>query len=206
MKFYIVRHGRPERAEQGKVFLGVTDVALSEAGAAQSGQAGAILKEKTGCRAVKIVTSPLMRCFQTASIIKEHVCCSSFETDPRLREIDMGIWDGKLIDDIRDEYPEEYRARGQDLWNYKVPEGESFAETGKRFCSALEDIIRNEPDDSIVIIVSHAGAVRAGLSLLTEMPFSTWMKRDIPYAGIAELEICLREAAVQVRMTAHDRQ
>ena len=127
---------------------------------------------------------------QTATIIKEHVSCSSFETDPRLKEIDMGRWNGRLFDDIRDEYPEEFWARGRDLWNYRAPGGENFAETGERFRSALLDIADGEPDDSIAVIVSHAGAIRSGLSLMTEIPFGVWMKRNIPYAGVVELEIC----------------
>lgn len=189
MKLLIIRHGEPEGNERGKRFLGTYDAALSDIGLEQAYNAGKLIAERVACHDVSIVSSPLIRSMQTASAIRECLGCGPARIDPRLSEIDMGKWNGKLFDDIRDEYPEEFYARGRDLWNYKAPGGENFAETGARFKAAMESIINESPDDSILIVVSHAGAIRAGLSLMTDTPFRIWMKRSIPYAGILQVEI-----------------
>ena len=189
MKLLIVRHGEPAGNERGKRFLGIFDAELSDRGLEQAYTAGKLIAEKAAGRDVSIVSSPLARSIQTASVIRDCLGCSPARIDPRLRELDMGTWNGKLFDDVRDEYPEEFYARGRDLWNYKAPGGENFAETGGRFKAALESIINEAPDDSIQIIVSHAGAIRAGLSLMTDTPFRIWMKKNIPYAGILQIEV-----------------
>ena len=185
MKIYIVRHGKPEGIESRKRYLGITDEALSDEGMEQANELGAQIADIEGPSDVRIVSSPLIRCFETALVIKEHLNCEFVETDQRLREIDMGTWDGRYFDEIQCEYPEEYEARGNDLWNYKAPEGENFRETGERFKAVAEGLTKWAAEDDVIIIVSHAGAIRAGLSLMTDTPFDEWMNTKIPYASAA---------------------
>ena len=191
----IVRHGQPEGTEQGKRYLGRTEVPLSGEGQIQADQLGAKLRAETAAAgsggAVRIISSPQMRCYETARIISRHFPGAAVETDPDLKEIDMGVWDGKLFSKIREAFPEEYEARGRDLWNYRAPGGESFAETGERFRSVIEK--RIQPDEEDMIIVSHAGAILSGLSLLTGIPFEDLRRRGIPYAGIVKLKCRKKE-------------
>ena len=188
MRLLIVRHGKPEGADSVKRFLGRTDEALSAEGLEQAHELGRTIAKRETERNVVIVSSPLKRSQETAAAIREHVGCGPIVTDDDLSEIDMGAWDGRCFDEIRQEYPEEYMERGGNLWNYKVPEGESFAETGARFKRAIERIIEQQAEADTVIVVSHAGAIRAGLSLITDTPFDEWMKRDIPYTSSIILE------------------
>ncbi|MBQ6470292.1 MAG: histidine phosphatase family protein [Lachnospiraceae bacterium] len=190
---YVVRHGKPEGEAAEKRCLGITDVPLSEEGRAQAEALGERLAaELAGAEpggGIRIISSPACRCFETAHIIGRRFPGPVIEAEPDLREIHMGIWDGKYFDEIRDTFPAEYEARGKDLWNYRVPGGESFAEAGARFRSVVEKLTRQtERKEDAVIIVSHAGAVRAGISLLTGVPFEEMMRRRIPYAGITALK------------------
>ncbi len=189
MKIYIVRHGYPEGITGRKRYLGITDEALSDLGMEQAAETGEMIAAAAGNIPVRIVSSPLTRCFETAMVIKEHVCCGFVETDPDLREIDMGDWDGRYLDEIKAECPDEFEARGRDLWNYKAPGGESFAETGARFRKAFDGLTRWASKDDVIIIVSHAGAIRAGMSLITGTPFDEWMKRKIPYGSSIVLDV-----------------
>ena len=189
MKVYIVRHGYPEGITDRKRYLGITDEALSDEGVRQACRIGSRIASEIGRKPVRIVSSPLIRCSETALIIKDYVMCGFVETDPDLREIDMGDWDGRYFDEIKAEYPDEFEARGKDLWNYRAPGGESFSETGLRFRNVLGRLTKWASKDESIIIVSHAGAIRAGLSLITGTPFDEWMKRKIPYAGCIVLDI-----------------
>lgn len=189
MKLYLVRHGKPEGSEKGKRFLGLTDEPLSERGIEQAHQLGSVIAAQESGKSVRIVSSSLSRCFKTALIIKEHLHGEFIETDRDLREINMGDWDGRYFDEIRREFPEEFEARGRDLWNYIVPGGESFAEAGERFRETLDNLVSRAAADDVIVIVSHAGVIRAGLSLMTEIPFEEWMKNRITYAGAVLLDV-----------------
>ena len=189
MIIYIVRHGYPEGITDRKRYLGITDEALSDEGVRQACRIGSRIASEIGRKPVRIVSSPLIRCSETALIIKDYVMCGFVETDPDLREIDMGDWDGRYFDEIRAEYPDEFEARGRDLWNYRAPGGENFAEAGERFRKALERLTRWASKDDVIILVSHAGAIRAGMSLITGTPFDEWMKRKIPYGSSIVLDV-----------------
>ena len=186
----IVRHGQPVGAERGKRYLGLTDEPLSPEGRRQAEKTGERLAGMTGSHEVRIVSSPLTRCQETADLIKKHVNCSFIETMNDLHEIDLGRWDGRYVEEIRREYPEEYLARGRDMWNYRTPEGETFAEAGARFRLAFDRLTESAAADDVIIIVAHAGVMKAGLSLLTETAFDEWVSRDIPYACGFMLEAC----------------
>ena len=184
MKIYLVRHGMPVGADKGRRYLGLTDEPLCTEGKMQADNAGRMLSQLEPAGHIRLVSSTLTRSIQTAQIINEHLGCDFIETDDELREIDLGKWDGRYTEDIEREFPEEYAARGADLWNHRTPGGETFAETGARFRDALYEIVKWCGDDEAIVIVSHAGAINAGLSLMTDLTFEEARALKIPYAGI----------------------
>lgn len=188
MKIYMVRHGMPVGAEKGRRYLGVTDEPLCKEGKMQADAAGQLLSQLEPSGKIRIVSSTLTRSIQTAKIINEHLGCDFIEIDDELREIDLGEWDGRYSEDIRREFPEEYEARGKDLWNHRTPGGETFAETGERFRDALYEIVKWSGNDEVIVIVSHAGAINAGLSLMTDLTFEEMRAFRLPYAGIIAVQ------------------
>lgn len=187
MKVYLVRHGMPEGAEKGRRYLGLTDEPLCSEGQSQADNAGQLIAGMVLPGKVKVAASTLQRSIQTAMIISEHLGCDLLLIDDGLRELNMGIWDGRYLDEIKEAYPEEFEARGKDLWNYRIRDGETFREAGERFREALTDILSDQADDETVVIVAHGGVIRAGLSLMTDKPFDEWMKTDIPYTCVIVL-------------------
>ena len=66
-RIYLVRHGLPEKGTSEKVYIGVTDVPLSRQGSAEARELGRyFLQRLSATSAVRILTSPLQRCRQTA--------------------------------------------------------------------------------------------------------------------------------------------
>lgn len=178
---------------------------------------------------IRILTSPLQRCRQTAEEIQRVLFDGGIRLpEPivveALHEINLGEWEGKRVQEIREHFPEVYEARGRALGTYHTPGGESFLEAGVRFQNAMEEILEesdrsgilpfgkrseapnsdgNESDHAgekdarlpdsatseILLIVAHAGVIRAYLSLLMGRDLNHLMDIPLPYASVTELEV-----------------
>lgn len=228
---YLVRHGMPEKGTSEKVYIGVTDLPLSRRGSAEARALGRyFLQRLSATSAVRILTSPLQRCRQTAEEMYRVLSDGGIALpEPlvveALHEIDLGEWEGKRVREIRERFPEEYEARGHALGTYHTPGGESFLEAGVRFQKAIEAILKsadrsematdgkqsscmgsdgNESsrvgaidarssdadEEEIILVVAHAGVIRAYLSLLMGRDLDHLMDIPLPYASVTELEVC----------------
>ncbi len=185
VKHYIlIRHGELVQHRQ-KIFLGQTDVALSEKGMATAKKTGEMLKAK-GIVPEKIYCSDLQRARKTADLIKENV-----DHDINLimvaafREMSLGKWDGHYIEEIREKYPLAYEQRGKDLLAYKVSGGENIYDLNYRVIKGLFKLI--ESGDELVI-VTHAGVIAVLKSFIENRPLSETIKEKPAYGAIVELE------------------
>lgn len=74
-----------------------------------------------------------------------------------LAEIDMGEWDGHSFDEIREQFPAEYVARGADMYDFRPPQGELCG-----LCKARKDTwnelrMKSRGD---ILVIGHAGWFR----------------------------------------------
>ena len=230
-RIYLVRHGMPEKGTSEKVYIGVTDLPLSRRGSAEARALGRyFLQRLSATSAVRILTSPLQRCRQTAEemyrvLFDGGIALPEPLVVEALHEIDLGDWEGKSVLKIMERFPEEYEARGHALGTYHTPGGESFLEAGVRFQKAIEAILKsadrsemaadgkqsscmgsdgNESsrvgeidarssdadEEEIILVVAHAGVIRAYLSLLMGRDLNQLMDLPLPYASVTELEVC----------------
>ncbi|MBL6937914.1 MAG: histidine phosphatase family protein [Alphaproteobacteria bacterium] len=167
LTLYFARHGQTE-ANLHKQFSGMKDTPLTPLGREQAKEVGDILAETLGLQpmTVDFVCSPLQRAKTTMSIVREVLGLphDGFRTDPRLQEIDLGIWDQLTDAEARALDPAFFERRTNDKWNVRIPEGESYADVAKRIESFCHDIARD------TFIVSHGATTRilrglfAGLS------------------------------------------
>lgn len=194
-RIYLVRHGLPEKSTSEKVYIGVTDIPLSTRGSAEAAQLGRyFLQHLSATTTVRILTSPLQRCRQTAEEIQRVLFDGGIRLpEPivveALHEINLGEWEGKRVQEIREHFPEVYEARGRALGTYHTPGGESFLEAGVRFQKAIEACLPDMEESEILLIVAHAGVIRAYLSLLMGRELNHLMDIPLPYASVTELEV-----------------
>jgi len=162
---YLLRHGQTEFNRELR-FQGHLDLPLTELGVAQAGAMGrrlAALIPKP--RDWRIIASPLGRAQTTARIVAEALNVPEIETDPRLIEITVGRWDGRLRSEVEQEAGPSFNSSG---WSFSSPDGESFDSTAAR-TSAWLDSLPPEGERRI-IAVSHGVTTRvlrgvyAGLS------------------------------------------
>lgn len=147
----LVRHGEAEGA-RGR-YIGRTDLPLSEQGWRQARDLG---RNLAGFAPAVLYASPLARCRDTAQCIAGE-CGLDIVLLDDLAEIDLGDWEGRLMEDIRREQPEAYAARGRDLTDFRIPGGETFAQVQARAVKALRGIAQGPLP---AIVVTHAGVIR----------------------------------------------
>lgn len=160
----LVRHAKTALNVQG-MFQGHLDEPLGELGLAQARDAAPGL---AALAADALYCSDLQRARQTA----EAVAAASglpLHTDDRLREIHCGTWQGRTVEEVAVEFPEliELRRSGADF--RRSPTGETAAELADRVTAALEDIIRANKNQR-VLVVAHGLAIRVGVARLLGLP------------------------------------
>jgi broad specificity phosphatase PhoE len=156
LTLYFSRHGQTE-ANVKKQFSGVKDTPLTPLGQRQAAAIGTVLRRELGPRPdIDFVSSPLQRAKRTMEIVRETIGLSrtGYHTDPRLQEIDLGIWDQLTDDEARALDPAFFARRLADKWHMRIPEGENYADVAKRIESFVHHLARDS------FIVSHGAATR----------------------------------------------
>lgn len=179
-KIFLVRHGQIDYGSE-KRYIGITDLPLSNAGISQMAR----LKEYfSGIELEKAFISPLRRCIQTADILLGGSNTDRVVLD-ELTEINMGEWEYRKIDYIKDNFREMYEKRGADIDIFIPPGGESFEQLQKRVMPAFEHIVESTAGN--ILIISHAGVNRVILSKLLEIPLKDLLKISQPYGCVNRL-------------------
>ena len=79
--------------------------------------------------------------------------------DPRLREINGGLWENVPFDELPKKYPESFRLWNDHPYAVQMPEGESMAAFYTRITEAVRDITQRCEGET-VCIVTHGTAIR----------------------------------------------
>lgn len=154
---YFARHGETE-ANVAKRFQGDTiDTPLTKRGHKQAKMLAKILHHRVDDpAALKYVASPLHRARLTMEIVRTHLELppDGYKTDARLREIDLGKWDGLTHKQARALDPAFFEKRDHDKWNNRVPGGESYADVAGRAARWIKSLGRD------TFAVSHGAFTR----------------------------------------------
>lgn len=159
-RLVLVRHGQTAWNSEGK-FQGHADIPLDERGHQQALDSAPFV---AAFKPSRIVSSDLIRAQQTAAPIAE-LAGVDVELDEALREIHVGDWQGRTMEDIAktDPWFAEALAFRRDF--RRSPNGETAEECGIRVRDALERLGAERPGETTVV-VGHGLALRVGLALL----------------------------------------
>ncbi len=142
---------------------------LTEKGCDDARKVGAALSNLTSAA---VYTSPLQRAKQSAEIIVDCLASSpALQTSDKLMEIDLPLWEGMLLAEVRDKFPEDYRRWQQrpDELRMEVPQGSgtrehfpvvALYEQARQF---WQEILPRHAGETI-LIVGHNGINRALIS------------------------------------------
>jgi broad specificity phosphatase PhoE len=149
----VVRHGRTQANASG-LLLGRADPPLDATGRVQASAVAAALAPLR--RETRIVSSPLRRARETASLIARE---GPIEIDERWIELDYGEYESRPIVDV----PEETWARWRTDPTYAPDGGESLRALGVRVTAAGEEVLP-DTEERDVIVVTHVSPVKAAVA------------------------------------------
>ncbi|CAG0955654.1 alpha-ribazole phosphatase [Geobacter sp.] len=167
-RIHLIRHGEVEGAGAVRRYNGHTDVGLSERGRSQYHA----LKERFADAPITaLYTSDLTRCAWGAEVLGSHLGLTPVRK-PELREMGVGIWEGKSWPELMEQYPNEWQARLDDIVNYRVPQGESVLDVHSRVMPVISAIVERHRGEE-VLVVAHGGVNRIILLNAIGAPLSS---------------------------------
>lgn len=165
------RHGQTDWNLQRK-FQGQADIELNRTGLIQAERAAALL---AGLKPDRVISSDLDRAVNTAAALLALIPGFAAESDPRLRETSIGLWEGMTFDEITGQFPEEMaRWESGAVDSRPGRTGETRREVAARMSEAVSEAVAGLPENGLLVVVSHGGAIRSGLLELLDVPHDRW--------------------------------
>lgn len=179
--FYLIRHGETEATAGGRI-CGHLDVDLTEEGVDQAEIVGDWLSVYP---MDSIYCSPLKRTVQTADVVAKFTKLPTFFKHSGLLEKNEGEWEGKTYWEIRDNDAKLWEKWSKDPINFAPPGGESVKDFVGRVGRAIEDIRKNYENGSKIVLITHAGVIKASIMNALDIPVENFFRIDIPTASIS---------------------
>lgn len=182
MLLHIVRHGQThwnvERRIQGHL-----DSELDETGFEQARKRG---KDFADTQFSAVYSSSSLRTRQTTEkLLGKRMASGKVDQKysvlymDELREVCLGVWEGKLWNNIEAKYPDMVEAHRKATDDFSVEGAESMHQTQKRGVNAIESIIKTQKDATQshnyaeVLIVSHGAIMKYILAYYLSIPLTT---------------------------------
>jgi alpha-ribazole phosphatase len=160
------------------ICYGISDVSVAST---FPGEADQILAQLGNWQFDRIYSSPLKRCTQLASTLFPE---KNISLDDRLKELNFGDWEMQSWDSISSS--SEGKTWFRDYTRASSPNGESFADLVVRVKSFLDELSEIEPKQ--VVLITHAGVIRALMCLLQEKSAEEALNTPLKYGQIVHFD------------------
>jgi 2,3-bisphosphoglycerate-dependent phosphoglycerate mutase len=164
-RFIVIRHGETEWNLQGRE-MGQLDSPLTLLG---NTQARRVAERLQAFPFDDIYSSDLGRASRTAEIVAQR-CGRAVKYDARLRERNMGVFQGLTADERELRFPkerEDYRRMGA---RYVIPAGESADQCIERSMGFFGELAEQRAGQTLVII-THGGVLMGLFERVLGLPF-----------------------------------
>ena len=175
----LTRHGLTDRSTPEQHLGQKIDVPLNEAGREQ---AKALAGRLEGIEFDRILSSPLVRAQETAKIVAGD---RTVETEPRLKEMDYGEWEGLSYQEIDDRFSD-MRERWESAPDVlSCPGGESGYDVAERVGAFVVDLLSDHverhgaraSEESAVLAVGHSSTNRILACVAMGLPIREYRQR-----------------------------
>lgn len=165
-EIYLIRHTEAEgnlyKMMQGHWDGGVTAMGFEEI--------EALAQRMKGVQFDAVYSSDLFRARATASALTRENNLE-IQTDKRLREINMGPWEGQFFGNIYRDHPDELNTFLTDRSVWKVEGAETFPDVQSRMVEAVSEIAARH-DGETIGITSHGVAICCFMTAVLDAPMT----------------------------------
>ena len=165
----LVRPGATDFDAQGRM-KGSLDMPLCGEGLRQ---ADSLATELAGLRIDVVHAAPCESARQTAGRLAEQRGLKVRVVEG-LKNVDHGLWSGKLIEDLRKNQPRVYRSGVEQPEGVQPPGGESIGEARMRVAKAVRKLIKKGRNQIIALVVPEPLASLVAADLLGECTPQLW--------------------------------
>lgn len=148
VRVVLIRPGTTDYDEQGRI-KGTLDIPLNDFGNDQTARTASELSELD----IEIVySSPCQAAAETAAVLANSLGIKSKSVN-RLQNLDHGLWQGKLIDEVKSTQRKVYKQWQEQPDTVCPPEGETLSSARQRVQTALEKILKKHKTGTIGMVV-----------------------------------------------------
>ncbi len=186
LKVIVVQPGATDFDEQRRI-KGSLDLPLTPSGAHQVART---VEELAGAEIDYVYSSPCQSALQTAEALARSRRLK-VKTVEALRNLNHGLWHGKLIDEVKRQQPRVYRLWQEHPETVCPPQGESWLAARGRAAAALRRLLRRHKEGVVAFVIPEpmATMVRSMLSRTepgdlwkAECDCGQWQLIDVPSA------------------------
>lgn len=161
LQIVLIRPGATDYDEQGRI-LGTLDIPLSEQGTREIQR---VIEEVRPLKISTVYCGPCQSALQSATAIADALDVKLKKID-NLRNIDHGLWQGMLIDDVKRKQPKVYRQWQEQPGIICPPQGEMLGGVQERVHAVLAKILKKHKEGTIALVVPDplAGVVQGAIS------------------------------------------
>ncbi|MCA9106422.1 MAG: histidine phosphatase family protein [Pirellulaceae bacterium] len=153
LRLIIVRPGSTDFDEQGRI-KGTLDVPLNDSGTRQVSETAVSLHAEN---IEAIYTGPCRAAQQTAEQLAQRADVR-FKVVDQLHNLDLGLWSGRRIEDLRQTQPRVYRQWQEHPETVCPPGGETLETAQCRLRKAVTRILKKHRHGTVAIVLSEPAA------------------------------------------------
>lgn len=189
MEIILVRHTTPLSYDKaGSVSKGIcygqTDLDLTDGFEVErEAVLSKILDLKPTEKQAVIYSSPLMRCSKLAHFLSEKLE-SVVHLEAQLKELNFGSWENRAWNDLPQD---DLMLWMNDFVTAIPPDGESFEALNERVLDFLKSL--QMLDNQCVILVTHAGVMRALMAHAEDLPLAKAFDIKLDYGAVCSIDL-----------------
>ena len=190
----LVRHGQTALS-RSDAFCGSSEVPLTELGREQAQK---VARRLASTHIDVLYSSPQGRAIETATPIADALGLE-LQTREALREMDFGLWEGRVHAEFAQEFPQEMQAWDSGYWTVNPPDGETQQAVIARMDPAVLELLTTHVGQRI-LLVGHRTALRLLIGHMLDMSLPVSRGLHLDPTSLSRLRI----EGTEVRLTLYN--